>query len=195
MFAENESVLGLDIETQGIKIVELKKTSLGIELVRAKILPLPDNSLKDGVIVGPKSIAKAIKDFIESNNILTKKAVGVINPSLALVRLLRIPFMSEAEMRTILESEANQYIDFKHKEKVIDFCLLEEINEEGIKKVNVLFAAALKEVINTFIQVAEETNLELTTIDVANLAVIRTLYGVNIKPSSLGRLPAQAVWD
>jgi len=185
MWENNESVLGLDIEAQGIKVVELKKTTAGIELVRAQILSLPADSLKDGVVVAPKSIATAVKDFIAVNNILAKKAVVVINPSLALIRLLRVPFMSEAQIRDILEAEANQYVDFKNKEKVIDFCLLEEINEEGIKKVNVLFAAALKEVIYAFIRVAEEANLELTGIDVANLAVIRALYGVNIKPSSL----------
>lgn len=185
MLKENESVLGLDIESQGIKIVELKKTTQGIELVQAKILPIPADCLKEGVIVEPKSIGRVLKEFIEANNILTRKAVAVMEPSLTLLRLLRIPFMSEEETKTILETEANQYVDFKHKAKVIDFCLLEEISEEGIKKVNVLFAASLKEAVNAFIQIAEEADLELIGIDVSALAIIRTLYGTNIRPSSL----------
>lgn len=185
MLKENESVLGLDIEAEGIKLVELRKTLQRLEIVNAKVLTLPADSLKNGVMVKPKSIGMAVRDFIEANNIQTKKVVGVLNPSLTLIRLLRIPLMSELEMKAILETEANQYVDFKHKEKVIDFCLLEEINEEGIKKVNVLFAASLKETIDNFMRVAEEANLELIGIDVANLAIMRTLYGVNIKPSSL----------
>jgi Tfp pilus assembly protein PilN len=185
MLERSESVLGLDIEPQGIKILELKKTAEGIELVKAQMLPVPADSLKDGVIIEPKSIAVVIKEFIQTNNILARKVAVVLNPNLTLIRLLRIPFMSEPEMRSLLETEANQYVDFKHKEKFIDFCLLEELNEEGVKKVNVIFAAALKEVVNAFIRVVEEANLELIGLDVSALAIIRALYGVNINLSSI----------
>jgi Tfp pilus assembly PilM family ATPase len=185
MLAENESILGLEIEPQGIKIMELKKTLGAMKLIRAKTLTALPEFFKNGIISNPKAIAKLIKDYIQSEDVLAKKVVGVISPSLTLARLVRIPFMSEIEMKSMLEAEADQYVDFKHKEKVIDFCLLEEINEEGIKKVNVIFAAVLKNMIDGFIHVSEEANLELIGIDAAILATTRALYGVNIKSSSV----------
>ncbi|OGX15061.1 MAG: hypothetical protein A2166_06490 [Omnitrophica WOR_2 bacterium RBG_13_41_10] len=184
MLQVNESILGLEIAPEGVRLLELKKAGQGISLVRAEILAVSAEFFKNGIISDAKSIAKVIKDYLEARNILAKKMVGVINPSLTLVRLVRIPFMSEIEMKSMLEAEANQYVDFKNKEKVIDFCLLEEINEEGIKKVNVIFAAVLKNIIDGFIQIAQEANLDLIGIDASLLATIRALYGVNIKPAS-----------
>lgn len=183
MLRENETVLGLDIEAEGIRLLEIRKAREGIELVRAEILPLPSSSLKNGIINDPGAIAAVIKEFIQANNITSRKVVGLVNSSLALLRLLRLPFVAETEMKAMLEKEADHYVDFKHKGKIIDFCLLEEINEEGVKKVNVIFAAALKEVVNVFTKIAEELHLELIGIDVSTVAVIRALSKPDTKTS------------
>lgn len=185
MWQENESILGFGIEAQGVKIVELKKTAKGIELLRADTIALVADSAQNANLTEAQSISVLLKKFMQINNISAKRAIGVIEPSSTLIRMMRIPFMPKEEMKAILEAEVDQYVKFKLKKKVIDFCLLEEISEEGLKKINVLFAVALQEGVDNYLQLAKEADLELVGIEAATLSVIRALYGINIKYASL----------
>lgn len=185
MLIENESVLGLQLDFDVIKVAYLIKASGGLKLIKAGILAVPENTVKNGIIVEPKQAAAAIREFLLLNNITAHKAVGVLSSSVALVRLLRLPFMAENELNSLLERELGRYADFKHEEKVVDYCLIDEVHEGGVRKINVACAVALKDTVNSIIQVAELAGLELTGIDVATLAVIHALEGANITLQSI----------
>jgi len=186
MLNDGESVLGLDITHKGIKIVELKKTGQGIELVAVDTIPLlADSTKEEGFSIEPKYIATVLTEFLQGQNISARKAFFVVNPPHIVTRLIRLPFVSSEDMRANLESEVNQYADFKDKQKVIDFCRIEEINEEGTKKVNVLFAAVFQKTVDYFSTLARLANLELQGIESGSLAIIRLLSEVNLKADSL----------
>ncbi|RKY32168.1 MAG: hypothetical protein DRP74_03160 [Candidatus Omnitrophota bacterium] len=186
MLKEGESVLGLHITQQGIKIAELKKSAAAIELTAAETISLLTEATKDeGFFIEPKYEAAALTGFLKSRGISSKKAVFVLDSPHIVTRLIRLPFISKDDMRYTLENEVNQYADFKNKEKIIDFSRIEEISEEGVKKVNVLFAAVLKKTIDYFIALAEIANLELLGVECGNLAVIRALNEVNLKSEVL----------
>lgn len=185
MLAENESVLGLQLDFDAIKAVQLIKAPACLKLIKAQALPVPENTVKNGIIAEPKQAAAAIREFLAQNNVAARKAVGVLSSSVALVRLLRLPFMAENELNSLLEKELGRYADFKHEEKIVDYCLIDEVHEAGVRKINVACAVALKDTVNSMMQAAELSGLELSGIDVATMAVIHALEGANITLRSL----------
>jgi hypothetical protein len=182
MLKEGESVLGLDITRKGIKVVELKKTSQGMALVRLNTISLLSESKdEEGFIIEPKAVSLVLAEFIQSQGISANKVVFVANLPQVVTRLIRLPFISKDEIEFALENEVNQYADFRDKERFIDFCLTEEISEEGIKKVNVLFSVIFKKIVDYFMEVAKLANLEPIAIEAGNLSIVRALDGVNFK--------------
>jgi len=180
-----ENVLGLEITEDKIRILELGATEKGWEPLHLAKLELPPNCIKEGIITEPKPIANTISAFIKENNIATKKAVALINSRYFFTRIIRLPHnLSDSQIRLNLEAELNQYQIFSGKATVIDFKNLEEISEEGIKKVNLLYAATFKTLTESYLKTAELAGLDLIGVDAPILSVMRLLDEVDLESSS-----------
>jgi len=181
-----ESILGLELAEDRIRVLEIGKTQNGLELLRLDKINLSTPSIKEGIIVGPKLIAERISAFLKENNISTRKAVALIKPPYAFTRIIRLPYnLSDDQIRLNLGAELNQYQQFTSKEMAIDFKKLEEISEEGIKKVNVLFTATFKALSGSYLKTLELAGLDLVGIDVSMLSIMRALDEIDLKSSSL----------
>ena len=183
-----ESVLGLEISEDKIKILELCTTEKGAGLLplRSAELDLPAESIREGVIVVPRLVSDKITNFIKENNIYTKQAIALLSSPYVTTRISRLPQnLSDAQIRLNLETEVNQYQLFSGKDNILDFKKIEEISDEGIKKVNVLFAATFRALTESYFKTLELAGLELIGVDVPILSLIRLLDEVDFKSSSL----------
>lgn len=181
-----ESILGIELTENKIKILEIHSTEKGLEATHLNKIDLPENSTKEGIITEPKLIAERIAAYLKENNISTRKAVALINSTYSLTKIIRLPFnLSDDQIRLNLEAELSQYQTFIGKEAVINFNKLEEISEEGIKKINVLFTATFKALINSYLKTATLAGLDLVDIDVPMLCLLRALDDVDFKPLTL----------
>jgi Tfp pilus assembly protein PilN len=181
-----ETVLGLEFTEEKIRILEIGLSEKKLELLCLNIVDLPSVNLREGVIVEPKLLAERISKFLKENNISTKKAIALINHAYTIAKIIRLPAnLSDAQIRLNVEAELNQYQAFAGREMVVDFKKLEEISEEGIKKVNVLFAATHKALSESYLKTLELAGLDLIGIDVPILSILRNLDEVDFKSSSL----------
>jgi Tfp pilus assembly PilM family ATPase len=181
-----DSILGLEFAPEQIRILEMSTTQRGLAPLNLAKIELPVNSIREGVLVEPKFVAERISAFIKENKISTKKAIILLNPPYVFTRISRLPHnLSDSQIRMNLEAELNQYQIFMGKEIVIDFKKVEEISEEGIKKVNILFAATFRAVSESYLKTLELAGLDSVGMDVPILSLIRLLDEVDFKSSSL----------
>jgi len=179
-------ILALEITENKIKILEVMTTGEGLQPLRLDTIDLPANSVKDGIIVEPKLISDRLAVFLKANKIFTKSVVALINPPYVFTRLIRLPQnLSNSHIRLNLEAEINQYKTFSGKEKIIDFRKIEEISEEGVQKMNLIFGATLKALTNSYLKTLELAGLDLIGVDVPILSTIRLLDEADFKSSSL----------
>jgi len=61
--ARTSKVIGLDIGSSAIKLVELQSTKRGIELSRVGVAPMPQGAMVEGVIVDPSAVAAVIQEI------------------------------------------------------------------------------------------------------------------------------------
>ena len=181
-----ESVLGLELTENAMRLLELREAEKGLQVIRLDKINLPPNSTKDGIIQNPQLVASKLSAFLKENNIATKKVIALLDSTYVPTKIIRLPFnLTDAQIRLNLEAEISQYQALIGKEAVIDFKKLEEISEEGIKKINVIFSAASKTLIKSYLRTAKLAGLDLIDLDVAMLCLLRTLDETELKSSSL----------
>jgi type IV pilus assembly protein PilM len=172
---KSEPVIGIDITNEAIIISQLKKTKTGIELEKLVSASTPQNAIRDGEIIDTGSIAQVIQELMEKNQIVATKAITTVSGQAVIIRTIQFPSMSPKELKEVVLHEAERYIPFAMEDVNIDFQTLEEIEDEGINKVEVLLVAAQKQFINSYIETFVIAGIKLVGIDVASFAVARAL--------------------
>lgn len=165
-FKRKEEFFGLDIGTKSVKIVQLKVRKLlsfGLEE-----LPSPGPADKATII-------KTIRKMIDENKIRTNKVVACVSGPSINVRYLKMPRMPEEELREAIKWEAKKYITMDPKEAIMDHLVLREIMEEGVKKAEVVVAAAPRGLVQEKISLIQGAGLIPLAIDVTSFALWRSI--------------------
>ena len=124
MFNKKNSVLGLDIGFESLKLVELKQTSKGFELVGFIETPLTDKLLEKDRFRDKKAAAKYIKDACKKakpNPITAKKIVAALPESFVFSKTIKLPKMAENDLANAVRTEASQYLPIPIDETYVDY--------------------------------------------------------------------------
>lgn len=181
-----EAVLGFEFIENKIKVLELLAAQNLPQVSLIDEITLPAGCVKDGVVSDPKLVAEKIGAFLRERNITQKDAVLLVDPRLSFTRIVRLPSnLSDEQINLNLEAELNQYRQFLGKDAIISFNKLEEISEEGIKKINILFSAVFIAASRSYLNIFEAAGLNLIDIDVPILSLLRALDEVDLSSETL----------
>lgn len=182
---KKEPIIGLDISKEYIRAVELEPVPDGVKINGFGSVQTPQYSIKDGVIVNMSDVSRAISSLMSKCSMSGRKAVASVSSPYGLLRLSRLPYMSKEQIRFALGREVSQYTMFKGADSVFDFHVIEEISEEGIRKMNVLFALTSQDVSDSYMDTAKLAGLDLLSVDLSTMAVLRSMNQTNLKVPGL----------
>jgi len=158
--------LGLDIGSSNIKLVELKLQKDVYRLEKIALQPLHPGSVSQRGYMNVVSVAEALRLLINAYKLKGKKVATSVAGHGVIVKRLLIPPMSHKELEENLRIEAKKYIP-DVEEVVLDFHILFQEAEV----MEILLVAAKKEIINNYMAILEETELEPVIIDVDAFAL------------------------
>ena len=164
-------MLGLDISSSSVKLVELGKSKSGaLVLERCAIEPLERGWISDGNIEKFDEVAEAVRRLVRKSGAKTKNVAMALPPSAVITKKIVLPGgMSDTELEMQVEIEANQYIPFPLDEVSLDFCVVgPSANSAG--DVEVLIAASRKEKVQDIQGLAEAAGLKPVIVDVESYA-------------------------
>jgi type IV pilus assembly protein PilM len=170
----NEStppLIGVDISTSAVKMVELSGSSKGTYRLEAySIASIPKDAIVDGNVTGLEQVSDAVKLAWKLLGSREKRAALAL-PSAAVItkKVLMAADLRETDMEAQVEAEANQYIPFPLEEVNIDFQIIGAAPNNP-DEVEVLIAAARKEKIEDRVAAAEDAGLKVTVMDVDTYA-------------------------
>lgn len=168
---EPASLLGLDISSSSVKLVELSRNKAGVfVLERCAIEPLEAGWITDGNVEKFDEVAEAVRRLIKKSGTRTKNVAMALPASAVITKKIVLPGgLSDAELEIQVESEANQYIPFSLDEVSLDFCVVgPSVNSVG--DVDVLIAASRKEKVQDRQGLAEAAGLKPVILDVESYA-------------------------
>ncbi len=164
-------LLGIDISTSSIKLVELDHDPAGrLVLTRCAIEPLENGWITDGNIEKFDEVAQALRRLVKRSGTRTKNVAMALPPSAVITKKIALPGgLTEQEMEFQVESEANQYIPFSLDEVSLDFCVVGP-SAGGSGDVEVLIAASRKEKVQDRQGLAEAAGLNPVVLDIESFA-------------------------
>lgn len=181
-------VIGLDISSSSIKLVELGQDRSGnLVLERCGIEPLEPGWISDGNIEKFDEVVDATRRLLNRSGSKTKNVAMALPASVVISKKIILPGgLSEREMEVQVESEANQYIPFSLDEVSLDFCVVGP-STTSAGDVEVVIAASRKEKVEDRQGLAEAVGLVPVVLDVETYAARLAAGRV------IGRLPGGGV--
>lgn len=182
----NNSVVGVDIGSSSIKVVQLKKKGgkavlqtygeialgpyAGIEIGRATKLPA-------------EKIAEATLDLLKEANVSTPDSAMSIPMRSSMVSVFKMPDMKERQMAQMVPIEARKYIPVPIAEVSLDWFVIPKIEDEELelgktpaqKFQEIMIVAIHNDILNDFNMVVSKTGLKTSFFEVEMFSTARSV--------------------
>ena len=152
---KNPPLVGLDISTSGVKLVELAEAGKNeLRLERFASEPLPRGAVVDGNIENIEQVSEAVRRVWKKSGSSAKLVALGMPPASVITKKIILPGgLSEDELEVQVETEASQYIPFALDEVSLDFDVIGPA-QNAPEDVEVLLAATRKEKVEDRVAVA-----------------------------------------
>jgi len=194
--AKTPALLGVDISSSFIKMVEIVETGKGIYKVERYVVePLPRDTVSDGNIANIEAAGEVMKRA--HKQMATRiKNIAMALPSAAVItkKVLLKGNQREEDMEYQVQSEANQYIPFSLDEVNLDFQVIGP-SPNSDDDVEVLIAASRKEKIEDRVAVAEAAGLNTIVMDVESYAALAAFDMIKGRATGIENKDVTAIVD
>lgn len=165
------TLFGLDISSSVVKLLELSSDGERYKVESYAVTTLPANAVIEKNITDTEAVSQAISSALQRSNTKTRQCAVAVAGSAVIIKTITMPAsLSDDEMATQIELQADQYIPFPLEEVNMDFTVLGP-SDKSPELVDVLLAASRSENIEVRLAVAEMANLEIKIVDVESFAV------------------------
>ncbi len=164
-------LLGLDITTSSVKLVELSDAGGGkykVESYAAE--PTPLNAVSEKAVVDVEAVGEAIRRAVRRSGAKAREAAVAISGDAAITKVIQMPAsLSEAELEDQITLQADQYIPFPLDEVSFDFEVV-GTSREG-EMADVLLVATRTENVEQRQAAVEAAGLKARIVDVEAYAL------------------------
>lgn len=176
-FYHDEPLFGLDIGHSSIKVMQVEAHKdrqpqvLGYGSVK-----FPPNSIINGVIANYDNLSKSLYELFKdrlSGSIYTHRVACSLPTAHTFSRLMKLPEMADEDIAEAIKLEAEQYIPMPIGNLYIDY----DISSRSPSGIELLMVAAPKAIVDSYIKLLENLNLQPVAIEPSMNAVSR-LFGV-----------------
>lgn len=142
-----ERIMGIEIGSSNIKIVEVSKKAATLTVHKFSILSTPEESIKNGVINNVESIKKVIAQELFDRKYKAKKVVSVVQSTGIIIRNAIMEKQPEKIIRELLDMKTEDYLPVEKGQYQIDFKITREVEEGSTVKNELLLVAAPNNVV------------------------------------------------
>ena len=176
--ARRPPLLGVDISTTAVKLVELGRKGEQYRVEAFAVEPLPREGLQDDAALEPEVVGEAVKRALKRSGSRNKLAAVALPASFVITKVIPMPAnFSEDEMEGQIQLEADQYIPYPLEEVSLDFQVLGP-SEKSEEMVDVLLAASRSENVELRVASLDVAGLTTKVVDVETYAVENALAGI-----------------
>ena len=134
-------LLGLDISSTSVKLLELSKSGARYRVESYGVEPLPPNAVVEKNISDVEGVGDAVKRLIARTKASSRMSAVAVAGSAVITKTIEMDAsLSDDDMENQITVEADQYIPYPLDEVAIDFEVL-GLSERNPEQVEVLLAA------------------------------------------------------
>ena len=134
-------MLGLDITTSSVKLIELSQSGKRYRVESYSAEPTPPSSVSEKAIVDAKAVGEAIRRAVKRAGAKATDVAVAISGDAAITKVIQMPSsLSERDLEGQVEIQADQYIPFPMEEVSFDYEVIGP-NEKDPELMDVLLVA------------------------------------------------------
>ena len=159
-------LLGIDIGSTSIKLLELSGASSRYQVEAFAIEPLPANALVERNITEPELVGRAVSRLVTKAHARSRHVAVAVSGPAVITRVLEMPAgLSADELENQLRIDADQYVPYPLDDVALDFQVIGACADNP-GRVNVLVAACRRERVELLEAVLDLAGLVPAVVDV-----------------------------
>jgi type IV pilus assembly protein PilM len=169
LFRKTKNLVGLDIGSSAIKLVELKDVKGGgYRLVKSGLETLSPEAIVDGAIMDASLVVDTVNRLATALNVRNQDFGTSLSGHSVIVKKISLPSMSPEELGESIRWEAEQYVPFDINDVNLDYVVL----DSGIgDTMDVLLVAVKKDKIGDYTSVISQSGRNPLLVDVDAFAL------------------------
>jgi type IV pilus assembly protein PilM len=172
LFGQNNSMLGVDIGSSSIKIVQVERGETP-RLVTYGMVDIPQSISSQTTDENVHKIAELLANLMERAGVSTKECVMSLPNSAVFTSVIDMPKMGDKEMESAMQFEAKKYVPLPFSEVTLSWTVISE-NDDGASS-KVLLIAVPKQIRDIYVKLFQLAGLNLEIIEIEALSLIRSL--------------------
>lgn len=188
--AGEASVVGIDIGSSSIKVVQLRRKNGRAVLETYGELalgPYADLEVGRATKLTPEKIVEAINDVLTEANATTTSCALSIPMRQSLVSIIRMPQMKDAQLAQMIPIEARKYIPVPISEVSLDWFVIPKIDaepddylgvpegEHKLPQVEVLVVAIHNDVLQSYSTIVTNAKLDASFFEIEMFSTVRSV--------------------
>ena len=181
--AKKNQLVGLDIGSHSIKLVEIEDGKSGRILKNFGIIGLPQDAMVEGTVKEMEIVSAAIKNLYKNLKVKNKNTATSISGYSVIVKKISISEREDSEVEATIQDEAEQYIPFDINDVNLDYEILtheeaseaegdeEEAEKEEAGLMDVMLVAAKKDIVDDYVGLLQVSGLNPVVLDVDAFAL------------------------
>src|SRR3989344_4945265 len=168
-------IFGLDIGRSLIKIAQVKVSGGKKELVTVGNTPSTKDGLKTESRPQLKELSEIVKTLVKNSRIEGNRCAVSIVEAQTVTRLVELPNLTDKELSSAINWEADQYIPLPLKDVNLQYKVVFRPQPGTNGKMQVLLIAAPKRVVDKYLEVVKMAGLELCVLETESSSLARAL--------------------
>lgn len=169
LFRKSKNLVGLDIGSSAIKLVELKDVKGGgYRLVKSGLETLSPEAIVDGAIMDASLVVDTVNRLATALSVRNPDFGTSLSGHSVIVKKISLPAMSPEELGESIRWEAEQYVPFDINDVNLDYVVLDS---GGGDTMDVLLVAVKKDKIGDYTSVISQSGRKPLLVDVDAFAI------------------------
>lgn len=163
-------ILSIEAEASQIRVAEVEVRGKKGKIHNCFCISAPQGAVEDGQIRDTKTLGKNLKAELSQRKIRTKKVYFATGSTRIASREVRIPFVKENRIQSIVEANATDYFPIDVSKYVLSYSVVDvesqksEDGKEETKQYHLMVYAAPKAISAAYSEFAENAGLTMTGI-------------------------------
>ncbi len=167
---KTNALIGLDISSTAVKLLELSQAGNRYRVESYGVAPLPQEAVAEKNIVDVEAVGKVIGRVAKRAGTKTKNAAVAVAGSAVITKIISMSAgMSDDDIETQIELEADQHIPYPREEVNLDFEVVGEPHRDDT--VDILLTASRRENVDVRVSALEVAGLNAKIVDVEAYAM------------------------
>src|SRR5512134_286817 len=108
MFGKKETLIGLDIGSHSVKMVQVEMRESTLRLLNLGLVPVPGDAYSEGGFKKPEVVADAIRQLVSHLKIKDRYVAASISGFEVMIKKVDLPMMTEEELDKRMQAELGQ---------------------------------------------------------------------------------------